>query len=88
MFKILPLMRSAQDRPGRIRPFVATLALVCTAVGAVVVIGFTTLALVPLLVTFGVVGAWLLALLLLGWAGIEGLAALERWFESDSRFQR
>ncbi len=88
MLKILPLMRSAQDRPGRIRPLVATLALVCTAVGAVVVIGFTTLALVPLLLTVGVVGAWLLALLLLGWAGIEGLAALERWFESDSRFQR
>jgi len=88
MLKILPLMRSAHDRPGRIRPLVATLALVCTAVGAVVVIGFTTLALVPLLLTVGVVGAWLLALLLLGWAGIEGLAALERWFESDSRFQR
>ncbi|MEI7665139.1 MAG: glypican [Synechococcaceae cyanobacterium ELA263] len=88
MPKILPLMRSAQDRPGRIRPLVATLALVCTAVGAVVVIGFTTLALVPLLLSVAVVGAWLLALLLFGWAGIEGLAALERWFESDSRFQR
>ena len=53
-----------------------------------VVIGFTTLALVPLLLSVAVVGAWLLALLLFGWAGIEGLAALERWFESDSRFQR
>ena len=67
---------------------VASLALVCTAVGALVVIGFTTLALVPLLFALGVVSAWVLALLLLGWAGIEGLAALERWFENDSRFQR
>ncbi|MEI7951466.1 MAG: glypican [Synechococcaceae cyanobacterium ELA182] len=66
----------------------ATLALVCTAVGALVVIGFTTLALVPMLFAVGVVSAWVLALLLLGWAGIEGLAALERWFENDSRFQR
>ncbi|MEI6031094.1 MAG: glypican [Synechococcaceae cyanobacterium ELA739] len=88
MLKILPLRRSGQDRPSRIRPLVASFALVCTAVGAVVVIGFTTLALVPVLFAVGVVGAWLLALLLLGWAGIEGLAALERWFENDSRFQR
>jgi hypothetical protein len=52
------------------------------------VIGFTTFALVPLLLAVGVVAAWVLALLLLAWAGIEGLAALERWFETDSRFQR
>jgi hypothetical protein len=88
MLRILPLFRSGQDRPGRIRPLVASLTLVCTAVGALVVIGFTTLALVPLLFAVGVVSAWVLALLLLGWAGIEGLAALERWFENDSRFQR
>ncbi len=88
MLKILPFVRSGQDRPTRIRPLVATVARVCTAVGAVVAIGFTTLARVPLLCAVGVVGAWLLALLLLGWAGIEGLAALERWFETDSRFQR
>jgi hypothetical protein len=88
MLKIQPIVRSGQDRPGRIRPLVATMALVCTAVGAIVVIGFTTMALVPVLLAVGVVGAWLLALILLGWAGIEGLAALERWFENDSRFQR
>jgi len=57
-------------------------------VGASLVKSFTTLALVPVLFAVGVVGAWLLALVLLGWAGIEGLAALERWFETDSRFQR
>jgi hypothetical protein len=88
MLKIQPIVRSGLDRPGRIRPLVATMALVCTAVGAIVVIGFTTMALVPVLLAVGVVGAWLLALILLGWAGIEGLAALERWFENDSRFQR
>ena len=53
MLKILPFVRSGQDRPTRIRPLVATVALVCTAVGAVVVIGFTTLALVPLLFAVG-----------------------------------
>ena len=26
--------------------------------------------------------------LLLGWAGIELMAALERWFENDPRFRR
>jgi hypothetical protein len=88
MLKIQPIVRSGLDRPGRISPLVATMALVCTAVGAIVVIGFTTMALVPVLLAVGVVGAWLLALILLGWAGIEGLAALERWFENDSRFQR
>ena len=88
MLKILPSLRSAQEHPARIRPLVATMTLVCMAVGVVVVIGFTTLALVPLLLAAGVVATWLLALLLLAWAGIEGLAALERWFETDSRFQR
>ncbi len=72
----------------RLAPLPASLALVCTAVGAVVVIGFTTVALVPVLLFVGFVAAWLLAALLVGWAGIEGLAALERWFENDSRFQR
>jgi hypothetical protein len=54
----------------------------------VVVIGFTTLALVPLVLGVGLVAAWLMALALLSWAGIEGMAALERWFENDPRFQR
>ena len=71
-----------------VRPLAATALLVCTAVGAVVVIGFTTLALLPVVLGVGVVLAWLMALALLGWAGIEGLAALERWFENDPRFQR
>jgi hypothetical protein len=57
-------------------------------VGAVVVIGVLSLALVPLLFAIGIGFAWLLAALLLGWAGIEAMAALERWFENDPRFHR
>ena len=72
----------------RIPPLPASLALVCMAVGAVVVIGFTTLAMVPLLLGLGLLAAWLVAAFLLGWAGLEGLAAIERWIESDQRFQR
>jgi hypothetical protein len=53
-----------------------------------VVIGFTTLALVPLLIGLGLLAAWLVAALLMGWAGLEGLAAIERWIENDPRFQR
>lgn len=72
----------------RIHPLPASLALVSMAVGAVVLIGLTTLALVPLLLGLGLLACWLVAALLLGWAGVEGLAALERWFENDPRFQR
>lgn len=72
----------------RIPPLSASLALVSMAVGAVVLIGLTTLALIPLLVGLGLLAAWLVAALLLGWAGLEGLAALERWIENDPRFQR
>lgn len=69
-------------------PLPASLLLACTAVGAIVLIGITSLAVVPLIHTAGLFMAWLLALVLLGWAGIEGLAALERWFENDPRFHR
>jgi hypothetical protein len=57
-------------------------------VGAVVVFGVLSLALVPLLLAIGIGFAWVLAALLLGWAGIEVMAALERWFENDPRFHR
>jgi hypothetical protein len=46
------------------------------------------LALLPLLVGVGALLLWLTVALILGWAGIELLAALERWFENDPRFQR
>ncbi|KEF42084.1 MAG: glypican [Cyanobium sp. CACIAM 14] len=72
----------------RIPPLPASLALLCMATGAVVLIVLTTLALVPLLFGLGLLACWLVASLLLGWAAVEGLAALERWFENDPRFQR
>jgi len=58
------------------------------AVGSIVLIGVTTLAMVPVLIGVGLFLSWLVAALLLGWAGIEALAALERWIENDPRFQR
>jgi hypothetical protein len=47
-----------------------------------------SLALLPLVVGIGALLVWLALALILGWAGIELLAALERWFENDPRFQR
>lgn len=81
-------MPRSQPSLMRIPPAVASLLLVCTAVGAVVVAIVVSLALIPLLVGAGLVLAWLVGLLLFGWAAIEGLAALERWMERDTRFQR
>ena len=72
----------------RTPPLVTSLALVSMAVGSTVLIGITTLAMVPVLIGIGLVTSWILAVLLLGWAGIEAMAALERWFENDPRFQR
>jgi len=72
----------------RTPPLVTSLALVSMAVGSTVLIGITTLAMVPVLIGIGLVASWILALLLLCWAGIEAMAALERWFENDPRFQR
>jgi len=47
-----------------------------------------SLTLIPLAVGVGALLVWLAAALILGWAGIELLAALERWLENDPRFQR
>ena len=47
-----------------------------------------SLALIPLVVGVGALVVWLASALILGWAGIELLAALERWLENDPRFQR
>jgi len=71
-----------------IRSVPASLLLVSAAVGSVVLIGITTVALIPLLIGVGLVAAWVVSLALAGWAAIEGLAAIERWFENDNRFQR
>ena len=69
-------------------PLAASLVLLSAAVGAVVLAGIAAIALVPVVFTAAVVLGWIAALLLLGWAAVEGLAALERWFENDSRFHR
>jgi hypothetical protein len=54
----------------------------------VVVIGAITFALVPVLVGLGLLTALVLGAVLLGWAGLEALAALERWIERDPRFKQ
>lgn len=69
-------------------PLAASLVLLCAAVGSLVLAGVAAVALIPVVFSLAVVVGWVAALLLLGWAGIEGLAALERWFENDPRFHR
>lgn len=69
-------------------PLAAGLVLLCAAVGSIVLAGFAAVALIPVVFTVVVVIGWLAALLLLGWAAIEAMAALERWFENDPRFHR
>jgi hypothetical protein len=56
--------------------------------GAALLVGVGLLTLLPLALLVGMIAGWVLVSLLLGWAGIEALAALERWMERDTRFQR
>lgn len=72
----------------KVRPLPASILLVCTSVGAVVVVGAITFALVPVLLGVGLLLALVVAAVLMGWAGIEALAALERWMERDPRFKQ
>jgi hypothetical protein len=72
----------------QIRPLRAGVLAVCTVVGALVITLAVSLALVPLVVGVGALVVWLVLALILGWVGIELLAALERWLENDPRFQR
>jgi hypothetical protein len=53
-----------------------------------VVFSAVSLALIPMLVGLAVLAFWIVSLVLIGWGGIELMAALERWLEGDSRFQR
>lgn len=71
-----------------LRPLPASLLLVCTGVGALVLIGAVTFALIPVMVALGLLAALVVAALLFAWAGLEGLAALERWMENDPRFRQ
>ncbi|MFN7898763.1 MAG: glypican [Synechococcaceae cyanobacterium] len=72
----------------RLSPLQLSLVLVCSAVGGLVLTGLVALTLLPLLVGVGFLAAWIVAVLLLGWAGIEALAAMERWMESSPRLRR
>lgn len=86
---MLPAPRfPGSSRLWKVPPLAASLVLLCAAVGSIVLAGFAAVALIPVVFTLAVVLGWLGALLLLGWAAIEGLAALERWFENDPRFHR
>ncbi len=58
------------------------------AIGGVVLIAALTLLAVPLVIFLGLVVASFAGVLLGGWALIEAMAALERWMERDTRFQR
>jgi hypothetical protein len=71
-----------------LRSFPGVLLVVCAGFGALVLASLSILAVAPLLIGLAAVAAWLVASLVLAWIGIEALAALERWFENDSRFQR
>ena len=72
----------------RLSPLQLSLVLVCSTVGGLVLTGFVALTVLPLLVGLGFLAVWVVALLLLGWAGIEALAAFERWLETSPRVRR
>lgn len=72
----------------RLSPLQLSLVLVCSTVGGLVLTGLVALTLLPLLVGLGFLAVWVVAVLLLGWAGIEALAALERWMETSPRLRR
>lgn len=72
----------------RIRPLPASLLLVSVAIGATILVSLMMLTLVPLVLLVGGLVLWMVVSLILGWAGIEVLAACERWMERDPRFQR
>lgn len=71
-----------------VRPLPASLWLVSAGVGAVVLGITATMALVPVVIGVGLLAVFLVAALLMGWAGLEALAALERWMERDARFKQ
>lgn len=72
----------------RFRSLPGVLTLTCTVIGALVVAGVLVVSLAPVVLGLAALVIWLGISLVLGWLGIEALAALERWFENDPRFQR
>lgn len=84
-----PLLPCAVAKVGlSLRPLPASALLICAGIGATVLIGFLTVALVPVIVAAGLVVALVAGAVACAWAGIEALAALERWMENDPRFHR
>jgi hypothetical protein len=71
-----------------VRPLPASLLLACAGVGAVVLGITATMALVPVVIGVSLLAVFVVAALLMGWAGLEALAALERWMERDARFKQ
>ena len=65
-----------------------SLLLASAAVGFVVLATLAALTVLPLLVLLGGALLWIVSTLLLAWAGIEALAACERWMERNPRFRR
>ncbi|WP_231596305.1 glypican [Synechococcus sp. CBW1108] len=80
-----PLRVASRNGPP---PAIVAPILGLAALGALVVIPLVALAAIPLLVaTLFAVGG-VVAFVLSVWALIEGLAAFERWIESDRRFRQ
>ena len=71
-----------------VRPLPASLLLACAGVGAVVLGITATMAFVPVVIGVSLLAVFVVAALLMGWAGLEALAALERWMERDARFKQ
>ncbi len=82
------MIRPSPPWPLAIRSLPASLLRLSAAVGVVVLCAVAVFTLVPLVIILGGLAVWIIAALLLGWAGIEALAACERWMERAPRFQR
>jgi len=74
--------------PLALPPLLMSLLLASAAVGVIVLTGLAALTLIPLLLILGGLALWIVVTLLLAWAGLEALAACERWMERQPRFQR
>jgi hypothetical protein len=87
MYEAQPVVPILPSWPLRIGPLFASLLVIATAIGAIV-LTVIAITLVPLMMIVGGIAVALMATVLLGWAGIEALAAVERWMDKDPRFLR
>lgn len=88
MYEAQPVIPILPSWPLRIGPLFASLLVIATAIGAIVLTVIAVLTLVPLMMIVGGIAVALMATVLLGWAGIEALAAVERWMDKDPGFLR